>query len=574
MDSETGLYYLRARYYDTYTGRFISEDSYWGEDKNPLSLNLYTYCENDPIMFTDPSGHSVLKGIGNIVKKAVEAAKAAKTASSSGSSNSGGSSSSNSSSGSSNSNSNKKDTVTVTWEGYIETIDRSELAKYESRAWHVFNGKTYTDKTYIGAGANVDFISTSGNSTIYNNGTIGTIKTGDNSNTTINNRGFIDTINTGKDSSLVLDNSGTINKINIGESSSAIILNYGKIEGLETNAKNYISFGNGDYFIGEDGFANDLNTFYDLINRNIANPNGFMLLASKSNSSEITKWSVTKNFFSGFADAGKSALDSLKNIFSHPINTGKNLVEGLGFLYNASKLGTEENILLSLILGQAMEQVWNDFKEGNDNKKAEMIGRVVGEIAFVVVGTKGVDKALKGIKALTKTGQFTKILSKIGKGTMKVDDAVIIVEEAAETVSKLSEKVSDIRKLYKLVGGNVGVADINVTGFTGEIKAFSKYGNFKNPNIVDGFATEFINGKFKTLKVNGRGEIDGVGSWARSVDTESKILESIASKLGDNYAASGTIDLFTELPPCISCKGVIEQFEKMYPKIKVNIFNN
>ena len=56
-DQETGLYYLRARYYDSYTGRFVSEDSYWGEDSNPLSLNLYTYCENDPVDFIDPSGH-------------------------------------------------------------------------------------------------------------------------------------------------------------------------------------------------------------------------------------------------------------------------------------------------------------------------------------------------------------------------------------------------------------------------------------------------------------------------------------------------------------------------------------
>jgi RHS repeat-associated protein len=45
LDKETGLYYLRARYYDPYIGRFISEDSYWGEDDNPLSLNLYTYCQ-------------------------------------------------------------------------------------------------------------------------------------------------------------------------------------------------------------------------------------------------------------------------------------------------------------------------------------------------------------------------------------------------------------------------------------------------------------------------------------------------------------------------------------------------
>jgi RHS repeat-associated protein len=58
FDKETGLYYLRARYYNPGLGRFISEDSYWGEDKNPLSANLYTYTENNPTRFIDPSGHN------------------------------------------------------------------------------------------------------------------------------------------------------------------------------------------------------------------------------------------------------------------------------------------------------------------------------------------------------------------------------------------------------------------------------------------------------------------------------------------------------------------------------------
>ncbi|OPX41877.1 tRNA(Glu)-specific nuclease WapA precursor [Ruminiclostridium hungatei] len=58
FDKETGTIYLRARYYDPMIGRFITEDSYWGKDSDPLSLNLYTYCRNNPIMFIDPSGHA------------------------------------------------------------------------------------------------------------------------------------------------------------------------------------------------------------------------------------------------------------------------------------------------------------------------------------------------------------------------------------------------------------------------------------------------------------------------------------------------------------------------------------
>jgi RHS repeat-associated protein len=68
-DAETGLYYLRARYYDPYIGRFISEDSYWGEDVNPLSLNLYTYCYNDPVQHITKDSVVLLEQIRTIDKK-------------------------------------------------------------------------------------------------------------------------------------------------------------------------------------------------------------------------------------------------------------------------------------------------------------------------------------------------------------------------------------------------------------------------------------------------------------------------------------------------------------------------
>lgn len=58
-DAETGLYYLKARYYDPKIGRFLNEDSYEGQIDNPLSMNVYTYVHNNPLVYTDPSGHSV-----------------------------------------------------------------------------------------------------------------------------------------------------------------------------------------------------------------------------------------------------------------------------------------------------------------------------------------------------------------------------------------------------------------------------------------------------------------------------------------------------------------------------------
>ena len=67
-DSESGTIYLRARYYDPSTGRFISRDSYAGKNSDPLSLNLYTYCHNNPIYFYDQTGHSIWSKIGNAAK--------------------------------------------------------------------------------------------------------------------------------------------------------------------------------------------------------------------------------------------------------------------------------------------------------------------------------------------------------------------------------------------------------------------------------------------------------------------------------------------------------------------------
>ncbi len=59
-DAETGLYYINARMYDPVTARFLQADTYLGNLNDPLSLNLYTYCLNNPHKYVDPSGHSVL----------------------------------------------------------------------------------------------------------------------------------------------------------------------------------------------------------------------------------------------------------------------------------------------------------------------------------------------------------------------------------------------------------------------------------------------------------------------------------------------------------------------------------
>ena len=65
-DDETGFYYLQSRYYDPSLCRFISADQY--ELVGMLSqtlgqINLYAYCNNNPIMYTDESGEGIITAL-------------------------------------------------------------------------------------------------------------------------------------------------------------------------------------------------------------------------------------------------------------------------------------------------------------------------------------------------------------------------------------------------------------------------------------------------------------------------------------------------------------------------------
>lgn len=55
-DTETKLYYCNSRYYDPQVKRFINADEYLSTGQGFNGFNMFAYCNNNPVMYYDPSG--------------------------------------------------------------------------------------------------------------------------------------------------------------------------------------------------------------------------------------------------------------------------------------------------------------------------------------------------------------------------------------------------------------------------------------------------------------------------------------------------------------------------------------
>jgi RHS repeat-associated protein len=68
FDTETGLYNAKARYFDPKLGRFLTQDSYFGQIDEPPSLHRYLYGYANPTTFIDPTGHYSWRQFGQDIK--------------------------------------------------------------------------------------------------------------------------------------------------------------------------------------------------------------------------------------------------------------------------------------------------------------------------------------------------------------------------------------------------------------------------------------------------------------------------------------------------------------------------
>jgi RHS repeat-associated protein len=70
-DSDLGLYYLRARYYNPATGRFVERDPLDGYISIPVTLHKYLYASGNPVNRIDPSGKEDLVQVGELDERSL-----------------------------------------------------------------------------------------------------------------------------------------------------------------------------------------------------------------------------------------------------------------------------------------------------------------------------------------------------------------------------------------------------------------------------------------------------------------------------------------------------------------------
>lgn len=137
---------------------------------------------------------------------------------------------------------------------------------------------------------------------------------------------------------------------------------------------------------------------------------------------------------------------------------------------------------------------------------------------------------------------------------------------------RLLSVVSDMRADLPREG-NVAFAEINVGALSSETMVMKAYSQFDDrvgeflPKPSGDLNSWVLKPQVSTSRYVGTPQ-----GYLRDMDTEFKILETVAQRLGSNSQASGRINLISEKMVCPSCSDVVVQFRERCPNIQLNIF--
>ncbi|MGA3817116.1 deaminase domain-containing protein [Ralstonia nicotianae] len=219
--------------------------------------------------------------------------------------------------------------------------------------------------------------------------------------------------------------------------------------------------------------------------------------------------------------------------------------------------------------GQEAEAV---AKAGQEAEAAAKAGQGAEAVAKDGQGAEAVAKDGQGAETAAKAGQEAEAAAKAGQGAEDAAKTYLSNSTARDIQQRLAD-VAELARSGLPRTGNVAVAEVKIPALSSEtsmMKAYSSYDEAINgflPKPAGDMDTWLLKPSVASSRV-----IDSPVGYLRDVDTEFKILETVAQRLGGNKSASGVINLFSEKDVCPSCTGVIMQFRKMFPNIQLNVF--
>ncbi|MED1013157.1 deaminase domain-containing protein [Bacillus mycoides] len=179
-----------------------------------------------------------------------------------------------------------------------------------------------------------------------------------------------------------------------------------------------------------------------------------------------------------------------------------------------------------------------------------------------------------GIGGERKTlGELFSVAKSETKGTGKVYPTRQIDSVAeAHIIDRVKEIRGNLSSKYKKAG-NFALAEVDINSLNKkEFYASSKIDEFKG-NLEEKVPEISLKPNEPIFEASLAPGKDGK-PYMRDSDTEYKILNEIALKLGDDVNATGKIKLFTELDTCDSCSKVIAEFANKYKNIKLEVIHN
>ncbi|MCM3185620.1 T7SS effector LXG polymorphic toxin [Priestia megaterium] len=189
--------------------------------------------------------------------------------------------------------------------------------------------------------------------------------------------------------------------------------------------------------------------------------------------------------------------------------------------------------------------------------------------------SKGQSKALEKVEKPDSKANVEGVYDQeaVAKGTGKVYPTRQIDSVAeAHIIDRVKELRGNLSSKYKKAG-NFALAEVDVNSLNKkEFYASSKIDEFKG-NLEEKVPEISLKPNEPIFEASLAPGKDGK-PYMRDSDTEYKILNEIALKLGNDVNATGEIKLFTELDTCDSCSKVIAEFADKYKNIKLEVIHN